>query len=57
MADGVAPIGQAEEPCQHWTTRMLVSVLKRPVLMLLIVLAATMTGLAPDQVVAVLALI
>ena len=57
MAAGVDPIGQMEEQSAHETTNSKVEISKVRVLMLLIVLAASTTGLAPDQVVVLLRLI
>ena len=52
MAAGVDPTGQTEEVSAHGTIDWKVALSGRRVLMILIVLAASMTGLAPDQVVA-----
>jgi hypothetical protein len=57
MVAGVDPTGQMEEQSAHEITNSKVEIFKVRVLMLLIVLAASTTGLAPDQVVALLRLI
>ena len=57
MAAGVDPTGPTEEISAHGTIDWKVAISSRRVLMLLIVLAASMTGLAPDQVVALARLI
>ena len=57
MAAGVDPIGQMEEQSAHETTDSKVEISKVRVLMLLIVLVGSMTGLVPDQVVVLLRLI
>ena len=57
MAAGVDPTGQTEEVSAHGTIDWKVALSGRRVLMILIVLAASMTGLAPDQVVALARLI
>lgn len=57
MAAGVDPIGQMDEQSAHETTNSVVEISKVRVLMLLIVLVGSMTGLAPDQMVALLRLI
>ena len=57
MVAGVDPIGQTDETSVQGTISWQVVISNRRVLMLLIVLVASMTGLAPDQVVALLRLI
>ena len=52
MADGAGPTGQTEETSLQGTISWKVVISDRRVWMLLIVLVASMTGLAPDQVVA-----
>ena len=57
MAAGVDPIGPTDEISAQGTIDWQVAISNRRVLMILIVLAASMTGLAPDQVVALVRLI
>jgi len=57
MAAGVDPTGPTEEISAQGTINWKVAISSRRVLMLLIVLAASMTGLAPDQVVVLARLI
>jgi len=57
MAAGVDPTGQTDEISAQGTIDWRVAISSRRVLMLLIVLVASMTGLAPDEAVALLRLI
>ena len=57
MVAGVGPTGQTEETSVQGTISWQVVISNRRVLMTLIVLAALMTGLAPDEAVALLRLI
>jgi hypothetical protein len=57
MADGVDPTGPMDETSPQETTDCKAVILDRRVWIVLIVLAGTMTGLAPDQVAAMLRLI
>ena len=57
MAAGVDPIGQTDEISAQETIDCKVAISNRRVLILLIVLVASMTGLAPEQTVALLRLI
>jgi len=57
MVAGVDPTGPTDETSQQETTDCKAGTLDRRVLIVLIVLAGTMTGLAPDQVAALLRLI
>jgi len=57
MAAGVDPTGPTDEISAQGTIDWQVAISNRRVLMILIVLAASMTGLAPDQAVALLRLI
>ena len=57
MAAGVDPTGRTEEVSAHGTIDWKVALSGRRVLMILIVLAGTTTGLAPDQAVALARLI
>ena len=57
MAAGVGPIGQTDETSVQGTISWQVVISNRRVLIVLIVLVASMTGLAPDQVAALLRLI
>jgi hypothetical protein len=57
MGAGVDPIGQTEETSLRGTISWQVVISNRRVWMLLIVLAGTMIGLAPEKVDALLAVI
>ena len=57
MVAGVDPTGQTDETSVQGTISWQVVISNRRVLIVLIVLVASMTGLAPDQVVALLRLI
>jgi hypothetical protein len=57
MDDGVDPIGPMDETSVQGTISWAVVISNRRAWIVLIVLAASMTGLAPDQVVALLRLI
>lgn len=57
MAAGVDPTGPMEEISAQGTIDWRVAISSRRVLMILIVLAASMTGLAPDQAAALARLI
>ena len=57
MDAGVDPTGPTDETLVQETTDCKAGTLDRRVLIVLIVLAATMTGLAPDEVAALLRLI
>ena len=57
MAAGVDPTGPTEEISAHGIIDWKVAISSRRVLMILIVLAASMTGFAPDQAVALARLI
>ena len=57
MAAGVGPIGQMDEISAQGTISWQVVISNRRVWIVLIVLVASMTGLAPDQVGALLRLI
>jgi hypothetical protein len=57
MVAGVDPTGPTEEISAHGTIDWKVAISSRRVLMILIVLAASMTGVAPDQAVALARLI
>lgn len=57
MADGADQIGPTDETSLQGNISWQVVISNRRVWMLLIVLAASMTGLAPDQVVALARLI
>ena len=57
MVAGVGPTGQTEETSVQGTISWQVVISNRRVLMTLIVLAALMTGLAPEEAVALLKLI
>lgn len=57
MADGVDQIGPMDEKSMPCHTKTRVAISKDRVLILLIALAVSMTGLAPDQAVALLRLI
>jgi hypothetical protein len=57
MVAGVDPIGQTDETLVQEITNCKEATLNRRVLIVLIVLAASMTGLAPDQMVALLKVI
>ena len=57
MDAGVGPTGQTDETLVQETTDCKAGTLDRRVWIVLIVLAATMTGLAPDEAVALLRLI
>ena len=57
MAAGVDPIGLTEETLAQETTCSKVVISNRRVWIVLIVLVASMTGLAPDQTVALLKVI
>lgn len=57
MADGADQIGPTDETSLRGSISWQVVISDRRVWMLLIVLAASMTGLAPDQVVALARLI
>lgn len=57
MAAGVDPTGPTEEISAHGTIDWKVAISSRRVLMILIVLAVSMTGVAPDQAVVLVELI
>jgi len=57
MVAGVGPTGQTEETSVQGSISWQVVISNRRVLMTLIVLAAIMTGVAPDQVVVLARLI
>jgi hypothetical protein len=57
MAAGVDPTGPTDEISAQGSIDWQVAISSRRVLMILIVLAASMTGLAPDQAVALVRLI
>lgn len=57
MVAGVDPTGQTDEISAHGTISWAVVISNRRVLILLIALAGITTGLAPDQVVALVRLI
>jgi len=57
MADGVDPTGPMDETSLQETTDCKAVTLDRRVLIVLIVLAGSMIGVAPDQAVALLRLI
>jgi len=57
MADGVDPTGPTDEISAQGTISWQVVISNRRVWIVLIVLVGTMTGLAPDQMVALLRLI
>jgi hypothetical protein len=57
MDDGVDPIGPMDETSVQGTISWAVVISNRRAWIVLIVLAASTTGLAPDQVVALLRLI
>ena len=57
MVAGVDPTGQTEETLVQGTISWMVVISNRRALIVLIVLVGTMTGLAPDQMAALLRLI